>query len=261
LQSRANQKGEKMNTTKGSSSRTSRTNAVIVGILFIIGTMTGVAAAMLGSPILDAPDYLSKIVANEGTVVSGAFLIFVMGLACAGIGLGLYPILRQYNIGLAIGVVGFRLIEGMADVLGGLSYIALLALSREYMNAGALDAAYFHIIGAIIKASSEWINNGVVLISWCIGAFIYYDIFYRYQLVPRWISVWGLIGITLTTITSVMVMFGVASSFGAVQMIANLPILLQEMVMAVWLIAKGFNPSAIASEPAKTATIELLSAA
>jgi hypothetical protein len=249
-----------MNTTKASPHGTSRTNAAIVGVLFIIGTATGTIAAMLGRPILNAPDYLSKIVANESTVLSGAFLTFLMSIACAGIGLGLYPILRKYNIGLAIGAAGFRLLESMSDVLGGLSLIALLALSREFVNAGAPDAALFQTIGAIIKASSDWINHGVVLICWCIGAFMYYGIFYRYRLVPRWISGWGLIGITLTTIASVLVMFGVIPGFGTVQMIANLPIMPQEMVFAVWLIAKGINPSAVASLSAKTAANELLSA-
>jgi hypothetical protein len=89
---------------------------------------------------------------------------------------------------------------------------------------------------------------------------MYYGIFYRYRLVPRWISGWGLIGITLTTIASVLVMFGVIPGFGTVQMIANLPIMPQEMVLAVWLIAKGINPSAVASLSAKTAANELLSA-
>lgn len=65
--------------------------------------------------------------------------------------MGLYPIMRKYSIGLAIGVVGFRLIEGMCDVLGGLSLIALLAVSREFASAGAPDAAYFQTIGAIIN--------------------------------------------------------------------------------------------------------------
>lgn len=237
----------------GNRSGTNRTTAAIVGVLFIIGTAAGIIAATLSSPILDAPDYLSKIVANEGKILSGAFLIFLMSIACAGVGLGLYPILRKYNIGLAIGAAGFRLIESTADVLAGLSLIALLALSREFVNAGAPDAAYFQTIGTIIKASSDWINNGVVLICWCISAFMYYSIFYRYQLVPRWISGWGLIGITLATISSVLVMFGVIPGFGTVQMIANLPIIPQEIVFAIWLIAKGINPSAVVTLPAQTA--------
>jgi hypothetical protein len=244
-----------MNTAKES-----RTNAAIVGVLFIIGTATGIIAAILSSPILDAPDYLSKIVANEGTLLSAAFLIFLMAIACAGIGLGLYPIMRKYSIGLAIGVVGFRLLESMSQVLGSLSFIALLAVSREYVNAGAPDATYFQTIGAIINASSDWINYGVTLICWCIGALMYYGIFYRYRLVPRWLSGWGLIGITLTTIAAVLAMFGVIPGFGTVQLIANLPIIPQEIVFAIWLIVKGVNPSAVASLPATTATNELLTA-
>lgn len=70
---------------------------------------------------------------------------------------------------------------------------------------------------------------------------MYYGIFYRYRLVPRWLSAWGLIGITSTVITSTLVMLGAIPGFGTVQMIANLPIALQEMVFAVWLIAKGVN--------------------
>ncbi len=237
-----------------------RKAAVIVGVLFIIGTTTGVIAAMLSSPILDAPDYLSRIVANEGAVLSGAFAIFLMAIACAGIGLGLYPILRKYNIGLAIGAVGFRLLESLCEILGGLSFIALLALSREFVNAGAPDAAHFQTIGVIIKASSAWINHGVALICWCIGAFMYYGVFYRYRLVPRWISGWGLIGITLATIASVLVMLGVIPGFGTVQKIANLPIMPQEIVFAVWLIVKGINLSASA-KPGEMETNRPLSAA
>lgn len=250
-----------MKTTRENARETGRTNAALVGVLFIIGTTTGMIAALLSSPILDAPNYLSRAVENEGTILGAAFLIFLMAVACAGIGLGLYPILRQYSIGLAMGVAGFRLIESVADVLGGLSLIALLALSREFVQAGAPDAVYFQTIGAIIKAASEWINNGVVLICWCIGAYMYYGIFYRYRLVPRWISAWGLIGITLASIASVLVMLGVIPGFGTVQTIANLPILPQEIVLAIWLIAKGVSPSAVASVSTEAAANEVLSAA
>ena len=226
--------------------KTNRMNAVVVGVLFIIATAAGIIAAAIGSPIMDAPDYLSKIAANEGTMLTGAFLVFVMSAACAGVGLALYPIMRTYSVGLAIGATGFRLIESVTQVISGLGVIALLALSREFVSAGAPEAAYLQTIGAIIHTTDDWLGNGVMLISWCIGAFMYYGVFYRYRLVPRWLSGWGLIGITLTVITSTLVMLGVIPGFGTVQMIANGPIALQEMVFAVWLIAKGVNTTAVA---------------
>ena len=227
---------------------TNRMNAAIVGVLFITATVAGTIAATIGSPILDAPDYLTEISANEGTIIIGAFLIFLMAISCAGIGLGLYPIMRKYSVGMAIGTVGFRVIESMIDMLGGVSAIALLALSQEFVKAGAPDATYFQTIGAIIKAGDEWLSNGVMLLSWCIGAFMYYTLFYQYRLVPRWLSGWGLVGITLTTITSVLVMLHVIPGFSTIQVVSNLPIALQEMIFAIWLIAKGVNSSAVTSQ-------------
>ena len=238
-----------------------RMNAVIVGVLFIIGTVTGVIAAIIGNPILDAPDYLTNISANESQIIINTFLVFLMGVACAGIGLALYPIMKKYSTGLAIGVVGFRVTEGIFEILSGVSTIGLLALSQEFVKAGAPDAAYFQTIGAIIKAGDAWLSNGAALLLWCIGALMYYTVFYQYRLVPRWLSGWGLVGITLIAITGVLVMLHVIPGFGTIQVVAGLPIALQEMVFAVWLIAKGVNSSAVAPGAAKTATNELLSAA
>jgi hypothetical protein len=250
-----------MNRTKASPLGTDRKTAAVVGVLFIIGTVSGVLGGVIGKPILGAPDYLSKLSANEGQMLIYTLLMFIMGVACAGIGLALYPILRHYSAGLAIGTVGFRVTEGMIDILGAVSTIGLLALSQEFVKAGAPDATYFQTIGAIIKAGNDWLSHGAMLLCWCIGAFMYYSLFYQYRLVPRWLSAWGLVGITLVTIAGVLVMLHIIPGFGTVQMVFNLPIFPQEMVLAVWLIAKGINPSAVASLPAKTVTNELLSAA
>jgi hypothetical protein len=67
------------------------------------------------------------------------------------------------------------------------------------------------------------------------------------RLVPRWLSVWGLVGITLTVVSSILVLFRQIAPLSTVQMLMNLPIFPQEMVLAVWLIVKGFSRSAIAS--------------
>jgi Domain of unknown function (DUF4386) len=238
-----------------------RMNAVIVGVLFIIGTVTGTIAAIISQPILDAPDYLTSISANQSQIILGAFLVFLMGVACLGIGLALYPIMKIFSTGLAIGVVGFRLAEGIFEILGGAITIGLLALSQEFVQASASEATYFQTIGAILKAGDTWLSNGATLLCWCIGAFMYYSLFYQYRLVPRWLSVWGLVGITLVTIGSGLVMLHVIPGFGTVQMLLNLPIFPQEMVLAAWLILKGINSSAVAPRSAKTMTNELMSAA
>lgn len=227
--------------------KTHRIYAIIIGVLFIVATVAGSIAASISSPIVNAPDYLTQIAANEGTIVVRAFLVFVMAICCAGIGLGLYPVMKQFSAGMAIGAVGFRILESIIQILGGVSAIALLALSQECIKAGVPDSTSFYTIGAVIKAGDEWMNNGVMLLCWCIGAFLYYTLFYQHRLVPRWLSGWGLVGITLTTISSVLVLFRILPGFGTIQMIANLPIALQEMVFAVWLIVKGFSPAVIAA--------------
>lgn len=249
-----------MDTVNTGTHGVSRTNAAVVGVLLIIGTVTGISAAIISAPIVNAPDYLSQIAAHEGTMRLAALLIFVMAVACAGVGLGMYPILRRYSIGLAIGAAGFRLIEGMGQLLSGLSLIALLAVGQAFASAGAADPAHFQTVGAVINAASAWLNNGAILICWCIGALIYYAIFYRYRLVPRWLSGWGLIGIALSTIASLLVMAGLIPGFGTVQLIANLPIMPQELVFAAWLIVKGVNLPAAELRPAGAAPGELLGA-
>jgi Domain of unknown function (DUF4386) len=240
---------------------TNRTNAAVVGVLFILGTVPALLALPLYGNTLNAPDHLTAISTNEGQMLIVTAVKFIMGVACAGIGLALYPILKKYNEGLAFGAAGFRVIEGVVDVVGALLLVALLALSQEFVNAGAPESSYFQTADVLINAGIGWMTNVAMLLTFGIGALMYYVVFYQFRLVPRWISVWGLIGITLTIIGALLVMFHLIPPVGTIQIILNLPILPQEMVLAVWLISKGIHPPAVASLSAKTATNELLSAA
>jgi hypothetical protein len=221
--------------------------ARIVGILFIIGTAAGVlGAGVLGSTLGD-PDYLIKMSANESQVLLGAFFIFIMAIACAGIVIPMYPILRKYNEALALGAVGFRLIEGVLDIVNVVFVLSLLALSEEFIKAGAPASSYFQALGGILLAGHGWVSNVGILMVWCIGALMYYYIFYQTKLVPRWLSGWGLIGVMLCMAGSMLVMFHLIDPASNILTLLNVPVALQEMVLAVWLIVKGFDPSAIAS--------------
>jgi hypothetical protein len=252
-----------MNTIKEGPQATSRTNAAVVGVLFILGTVPALLSLPLGLNTVSAPDHLTAISTNEGQMIIFTAVKFIMGIACAGIGLALYPILKKYNQGLAFGAAGFRVIEGVVDVVGALLYVVLLALSQEFVKAGAPASSYFQTADVLINTGIGWFNGAAMLLTFGIGALMYYVVFYQYSLVPRWLTVWGLVGITLTIISAVLVMFHLIPSAGTIQIILNMPILPQELVLAVWLIAKGVNPSnpsAVASLSAKTATNALLSA-
>ena len=237
-----------------------RRTAIVVGVLFIIGTVAGGAGAAVTKPTLGAPDYLVQLSANQFSVTLGALLTLVMAAACAGIGISLYPVLKKYNEGLALGAAGFRIMEGVLDIVGVIGLVLLLALGREFVKAGAPSASYFQTLGTLLTTGSDWVNTVAVLLTWCIGALMYYAVFYQTRLVPRWLAGWGLIGCSLTIAGSLLVLFQVIAPWSTVQAVMNLPIALQEMVLAVWLIAKGFNPAAV-STSAKTAANELLSAA
>lgn len=230
-----------------------RKTATIVGVLFIIGTVVPIIGLSLASPIVNSPDYLAGMFANETQVLVGAFTEFIMAVACAGIGIALYPVLRRSNEGLALGAAGFRIMEGMFGIVGAIGLILLLALSREFVQAGAPNSSYFQTLGVLIIAGRDWVSNVAMLLTWCIGALMYYYVFYQTKLIPRWLAGWGLIGCTLTIIASLFIMFRVIHSFDTIQVVMNLPIAVQEMVMAVWLIVKGFNPSAVASRAAEVA--------
>lgn len=248
-----------MNTTKASPHETDRKTAAVVGVLFIIGTVSGFLMLPFIA-ILNAPDHLTTIATHEGQMIIATLLKFIMGVACAGIGLALYPILKKYNEGLAIGAVGFRVIEGAVGIVGALGYVALLALSQEFVKAGAPASSFFQTADVLINTGAAWLRDVALLLTWCIGAVMYYAVFYQYRLVPRWLTVWGLVGITLTSISCLLVMFHLIPTAGTIQVVLSLPIMVQEMVLAVWLIARGVNPSAGASVSARTATSALLSA-
>jgi hypothetical protein len=229
---------------------TNRKTAIIVGVLFIIGTVAGILSVVFAGSILNAPDYLIKISANENKIIIGALLVLVMGFVLAMVPVIMFPIFKKYNEALAIGYVVFRgALETITAITAAISWLLLLSLSQEYVKAVSPDTSYFQIFGTLLQRVAE-LPMGVFVFG--LGALIFYCLLYQSKLIPRWLSVWGIFAIILNLITGFLILFGLQSDFSASNFIMNFPIFLQEMVMAVWLIVKGFNPSAIASGSAKT---------
>ena len=228
---------------------TYRKSAIIAGALWIIGTVAGILSfPFLG--IVDKPDYLTKIAANENQVIIGALLLLIMALACAGIAIWLYPVLKKQNQALALGSVGFRIIENVLGIVSAICLLSLVPLSQEFVKAGAPVASYFQTLGTLLLGARDSISN-IHLIPFCIGALMYYYVSYQSKLIPRWLSGWGLVAIIINLASALLVLFHLIGDFSTAQVVLSIPIGVQEMVLGVWLIVKGFNPSAIASGSAK----------
>jgi hypothetical protein len=221
---------------------THKTAARIAGVLFIIATVVVIPSSLfLGS--VDATDYLTKAAGSETQIAVGVLMRFIAAFACVGIALALYPVIRRYRPGLALGAVAFRLIETTAYVFGAVSVLVLMSLSQEFVKTAAGDPAYFQASGTILRAFGDWAGLAGIL-AFYVGALMYYRVFYQARLVPRWLTAWGIGGVGLGLVAAMLVLFGATDSMSAVQMGLNAPIGVQEMVLAVWLIVKGFNPAA-----------------
>ena len=223
--------------------------AVVAGVAFLIATLAQLVGVALVSPILGAPDYLAEISANEDRVVFGALFQFIGGVACTGIALALYTVLQMHNHGLAMGSVGFRTIEGLFHGLIAVCWLLLVTLSQEAAKAAAPGSSAYAVPGALLMAGPDWLAP-LALLVFGLGALCYYWVFYQSRLIPRWLSAWGLVAIVMVMMSALLVTFRLIESFSAPQLVLAAPIGLQEMVLAVWLIAKGFNPRAIAAESA-----------
>jgi hypothetical protein len=229
---------------------TNRRNAVVAGVLFITATLADVISrAAFVQPILSAPDPLTGISANETQVLLGALLLLVGAVSASGIAIALYPVLRKHGEGLALGSVGFRLIEGALYLGIVVCLLILVAVSQEAASAGAPASSAYAAAAALVMAARDSLGE-VAVLAFGLGGLMYYLVFYRSRLVPRWLSAWGLVAITSLMASGLLVMLGLAEPMSTTQVVLALPIGVQEMVLAIWLIARGLDTRAIAAAPA-----------
>lgn len=225
----------------------SRKTAIIVGALFLISNVTFLLGAfVLVEPILNAQDYLTQVSANRTQVILGVLLELINGIAYIGIAVLMFPILKQRFESMALGYVSFRVIEFVMQTLADISPLALLTLTEKLGSGGIPEASSFQTLGTFLLAERYWAFQ-MVSITFGLGALMFYYMLNKSKLIPRFISIWGLIGAALVLVNTMFDIFGVSLGI-----LGNLGVLmlLNELFLGIWLIVKGFNSSAIASEPA-----------
>ncbi len=227
-----------------------RKTAVLVGILFIIGTVSGILSGVVTVPLRTGAGYPLNVDAGETQWIAGTLLVLLMGLALAMVPVLLYPIFRKHSEILAFGSVLFRgVFEAICEMLLVISMFLLLTVSELYGKSGAGDASNLQTLGSVLIGAGEWIQmiGGIVF---SVGTLMIFMMFFETRLIPRWLSGWGVLGAVLYFTANIVSIFGplhiaplIESGVGQLM----IPTAMQEMVFAVWMIVKGFNPSAVAA--------------
>ncbi|MGX9135785.1 DUF4386 domain-containing protein [Rummeliibacillus sp. JY-2-4R] len=228
--------------------------ARIVGILFILAAVTAIIGLKLYDPILNDSDYLMKGAEHANQIILGAVMELILVISAVGTATIMFPYLRKYNETIALWHVCFRFLEAVIIIIGVISVLSLLTLSREYVAAGAPDIASFQASGIVLKAIHEW--TFLLGPNFMLGfnTIMYSYIFYKFNLVPKFIPIIGMTGATLIFFAALLEMFGVIQQLSVWGAILALPVAANEMILAVWLIVKGFNASALVKISSKRKT-------
>ncbi|MFC7584394.1 DUF4386 domain-containing protein [Nonomuraea antimicrobica] len=206
-------------------------------MLVIVGMVAGVLSVV---PVLEEPDYLALVSANESQLVSGAIFQFVMIPACAGFALCLYPVLRRENEALGLGFVGFRLIAVAFHFVGVILLPLFLVLGQEFARVGVSGASHIEGLGELLRTARDLVNHVALIVSLSLGDLLLFGVLYRSRLVPRWLSAWGLLGAGSAGLASFLVLVGLTEVVTPLYLAMNVPSALQSVVLALWLIVRGF---------------------
>jgi hypothetical protein len=236
---------EKMTTRTGASTpmamNANRRTALAAGVLFIVATAASLVSSAVENPVLARTDYLTGVSDTPNAIYAGGLAALIAASTSVGIAIALCPVLQRWGAGLALGSVVFRTIEAVMYTVGAVSLLSLLTVGQLFARAASADRASVQAIGdALMGLYQESVLAGVF--AFAVGAFMYYWVFYRSELIPRWLSGWGIAGVLLMLGACLSALFrgNPVTSYA----ILILPIAVQEMVLAVWLIAKGFSSSA-----------------
>ncbi|MFZ6029597.1 MAG: DUF4386 domain-containing protein [Chloroflexota bacterium] len=230
--------------------KTYRMSAVMAGALYFLGTFFGVTGAVIGGEVLSSIvtakplsglDLLGLVAANSSRLTGGAFFTLLMGISLVAMTVFLYPIFKKDSEELALGMLLFRgALEGSWYLTSTLSLLTLVALGNEYVAPGA-DSTALQSVGNVLYRFQDLLGP-VGTFMFLIGATCLYISFYRTRLIPRWLTVWGLVGVVTSMVYAVLHFFHMDSGFGFYLQMVLAP---QEIVMGLWLVIKGFNQAAL----------------
>lgn len=216
--------------------KSNRRTGRLVGLLFLLIFATGITVyQFLQGPVLFSDDFLMNASANSNEIIISTLLLFLSGMASIVIATVLLPIFKEQNITLAYLYLASSILGFIAISIDNISVLSILELSLQYSENEAKNSDIFDVLGDVFYKRHWWTHYLSLLIS-CFPVFILYYTFYLSKLIPRVISIIGMIAAVLMFIEMVFSIFG-----NSISMNMLLPIGLIQLILPLWLIFKGLK--------------------
>jgi hypothetical protein len=217
------------------------------GVFFLFGYLSYGLGFGLVNSIINSPVGLSNVYANKTQVIfEAAILMAVFAFLNIGLAIIIVPILKQYNQTITYGYLSAAITATVMLIVGAIFILLLVPLSDEFAKAGSGDTSYFQILSVLFK-KGNFFSYQIAMAIWGLGGLMFCYLLYQSKLVPRPMSVWGFIGYIIFISGTILALFGYS-----VDVLLDIPGGLFEIFLSIWLIVKGFNPSAIIHKSIKT---------
>ena len=227
-----------------------RRTATTIGVIYLLGMVVGIGGNILIQSILGASDPLAAVGASRTLIAVGAMLWLLAVAGDAAHGILMFPVLKQFSERLAFGYFGARIMDAVFVGVMALLILFQIPLANEYLKGGASETV--QALSAVFTQAQLYSYHFGMLTVGVAGLMLCY-LFYKTQLVPRFLGVWGLVGYAVIFGGSVLEVLGFN-----LNSIHTIPGGLWELFIGVWLIVKGFSASPLALARTAPATTPIV---
>lgn len=218
-----------------------KVNAAITGTFFIVAAVSSIIGKILYDPILGDGNALVSADMHYNQIIWGAICELILAVSATGTGVMLYTYLRKHNNSLGAAYLSFRLLEVVLILIGIVSVLTVLSISQSFNNNLIANKHEATLISTAFIALHDWtfiLGPNFML---AVNTFIYSFVFRKTGLVPKGLSLLGLISACLIMIAAILEMFAIIEQISLQGVLLAIPIAVYEMSLAVQLIRKGFR--------------------
>jgi hypothetical protein len=209
----------------------------ILGLAFLLQVITSYSSGIVFRPLWFVADDIGatmlKIAENPNLLRTHILVDTLTALGVVFLGAMLFITLRKQNEKIALTALGFYILEGALLAGSRIGSFSLLKLSQEYALTGATELLTF---GNLSLEAADFVGDTLHVLAFCLGAILFYILLYQSKVVPKWLSLWGLITVIPVLAGTLTAIFDVHLPF-----IFFLPYFPFELVIAIWILVKGIE--------------------